>query len=121
MVAILADIIILALILGYCAYLVYGIVKRFKNGVIQGCGGSCAGCSGCGGGCCSSDPDEVKKMIEICMVNKGVGSHGQFDRLYVLPVRDRDRPLHCRCFYLSGISLVQEMAGEKKRRKVQHG
>ena len=51
MVAILADIIILALILGYCAYLVYGIVKRFKNGVIQGCGGS-------------SDPDEVKKMIE---------------------------------------------------------
>ena len=54
MVAILADIIILALILGYCAYLVYGIVKRFKNGVIQGCGG----------GCCSSDPDEVKKMIE---------------------------------------------------------
>lgn len=35
MVAILADIIILALILGYCAYLVYGIVKRFKNGVIQ--------------------------------------------------------------------------------------
>ena len=64
MVAILADIIILALILGYCAYLVYGIVKRFKNGVIQGCGGSCAGCSGCGGGCCSSDPDEVKKMFE---------------------------------------------------------
>ena len=60
-VAILADIIILALILGYCAYLVYGIVKRFKNGVIQGCGGNCAGCSG---GCCSSDPDEVKKMIE---------------------------------------------------------
>ena len=100
MVAILADIIILALILGYCAYLVYGIVKRFKNGVIQGCGGSCAGCS---------------------MVNKGVGSHGQFDRLYVLPVRDRDCPLHCRCFYLSGISLVQEMSGEKKRRKVQHG
>ena len=49
------------------------------------------------------------------MVNKGVGSHGQFDRLYVLPVRDRDCPLHCRCFYLSGISLVQEMAGEKKR------
>ena len=35
MVAILADIIILALILGYCAYLVYGIVKRFKNGVIR--------------------------------------------------------------------------------------
>ena len=31
MVAILADIIILALILGYCAYLVYGIVKRFKK------------------------------------------------------------------------------------------
>ena len=62
-----------------------------------------------------------KKLSKICMVNKGVGSHGQFDRLYVLPVRDRDRPLHCRCFYLSGISLVQEMAGEKKRRKVQHG
>ena len=64
MVAILAEINILALKLVYCAYLVYGIVKRFKNGVIQGCGGSCAGCSGCGGGCCSSDPDEVKKMIE---------------------------------------------------------
>ena len=60
MVAILANIIIAALIFGYCAYVVYGIIKRFKNGVIQGCGGSCAGCSGC----CSSDPDEVKKMIE---------------------------------------------------------
>ena len=65
----------------------------------------------------------VKDAVEdqSLTVNKGVGSHGQFDRLYVLPVRDRDRPLHCRCFYLSGISLVQEMAGEKKRRKVQHG
>ena len=51
------------------------------------------------------------------MVNKGVGSHGQFDRLYVLPVRDRDCPLHCRCFYLSGISLVQEVAGEKRDEK----
>ena len=63
MVAILANIIVAALIFGYCAYVVYGIIKRFKNGAIQGCGG-CAGCSGCGGGCCSSDPEEVKKMIE---------------------------------------------------------
>lgn len=60
----LANIIIMTLILGYCAYLVYGIVKRFRTGTIQGCGCGCAGCSGCGGGCCSSDPEEVKKMIE---------------------------------------------------------
>ena len=68
------------------------------------------------GGCCSSDPDESEKNDrKYVMVNKGAGKDGQFDRLYVLPVRDRDRPLHCRCFYLSGISLVQKMAGEKKR------
>ena len=60
----LANIIIMALILGYCAYLIYGMIKRFKTGGIQGCGGSCAGCSGCGGGCCSSNPEEVKKAIE---------------------------------------------------------
>lgn len=64
MIAVLANIIVAALIFGYCAYVVYGIIKRFKNGAIQGCGGGCAGCSGCGGGCCSSDPEEVKKMIE---------------------------------------------------------
>ena len=64
MLAILADIIIMTLILGYCVYLIYGAVKRFKAGVIQGCGGGCAGCSGCSGGCCSADPEEVKKMIE---------------------------------------------------------
>ena len=72
----------------------------------------------------------LTKELEFIQKNYGITdeavsythlSHGQFDRLYVLPVRDRDRPLHCRCFYLSGISLVQEMAGEKKRRKVQHG
>lgn len=56
----LANIIIMALIIGYCAYLIYDMVKKIKTGGIRGC----AGCSGCGGGCCSSDPDEVKKMIE---------------------------------------------------------
>lgn len=38
-------------------------------------------------------------------------STGSMFYLFVI----RDRPLHCRCFYLSGISLVQKMAGEKKR------
>ena len=60
----LANIIIMALIIGYCAYLIYDMVKKIRTGGIRGCAGGCAGCSGCGGGCCSSDPDEVKKMIE---------------------------------------------------------
>ena len=74
----LANIIIMALIIGYCAYLIYDMVKKIKTGGIRGCAGGCAGCSGCGGGCCSSDPDEVKKMIEKCTVSKGADQDGKF-------------------------------------------
>ena len=47
----LANIIIMALILGYCAFLIYRSVKNKKEGKSSGCagcGGSCSGCSGCG-------------------------------------------------------------------------
>ena len=44
----LANIIIMILILGYCAFVIYKSVKNSKEGKHMGC----AGCSGnCGGGC----------------------------------------------------------------------
>lgn len=46
----LANIIIMALVLGYCAYVIYREVKNAKAGIHTGCGG-CSGCSGCPGGC----------------------------------------------------------------------
>ena len=47
----LANIIIMALILGYCAFLIYRSLKNKKEGKSSGCagcGGSCSSCSGCG-------------------------------------------------------------------------
>ena len=47
----LANIIIMALILGYCAFLIYRSLKNKKEGKgsgCAGCGGSCSSCSGCG-------------------------------------------------------------------------
>ena len=38
----LANIIIMALIIGYCAYLIYDMVKKIKTGGIRGCAGGCA-------------------------------------------------------------------------------
>ena len=41
----LANIIIMVLILGYCAFVIYKSVKNSKEGKHMGCG-SCGGCSG---------------------------------------------------------------------------
>lgn len=38
------SIIILLLIIAYCAFVIYKQVPKKKQG---GCGGNCAGCSGC--------------------------------------------------------------------------
>ena len=38
------SIIILLLIIAYCAFVIYKQVQKKKQG---GCGGNCAGCSGC--------------------------------------------------------------------------
>lgn len=53
------SIIILLLIIAYCAFVIYKQVQKKKQG---GCGGNCAGCSGCSG--CSSfqvNDSSVKK------------------------------------------------------------
>lgn len=42
------DIAIGALILGYCAFIIYRRKKNGGAGSCSGCGGSCAGCAGCG-------------------------------------------------------------------------
>ena len=92
--------------------------KKIKTGGIRGCAGGCAGCSGCGGGCCSSDPDEVKKMIEKCTVSKGADQDGKFNRLYVLSVCDRDCGLYCGSLYnirsFSGSKKWQEKKNDEK-------
>lgn len=41
------DIIIIALIIGYCGFVIFNRIKKNKEG-----GGCCCGCSGCSG--CSS-------------------------------------------------------------------
>ncbi|HJC50279.1 MAG TPA: FeoB-associated Cys-rich membrane protein [Candidatus Anaerostipes avistercoris] len=46
----MADIIILILVLGYCAYIIWNRHKKSKSGSgCQSCAGGCAGCSGCSG------------------------------------------------------------------------
>ena len=65
------SIIILLLIIAYCAFVIYKQVQKKKQG---GCGGNCAGCSGCsslGEGFISQ---EKRKVI----------SNGKFNRFYVL-------------------------------------
>ena len=47
----LANIIIMALILGYCAYIIYKSVKNTKEGKHMGCAGCSGNCGNCGGGC----------------------------------------------------------------------
>ncbi|MDO4293970.1 MAG: FeoB-associated Cys-rich membrane protein [Eubacteriales bacterium] len=46
----MATFIVLALVLGYCAFLLYKGYKDRKEGRHTGC----AGCSGCGSGSCSA-------------------------------------------------------------------
>lgn len=48
----LANIIIMVLILGYCAFLIYKSIKNRKEGKhmgCSGCSGNCGSCCGCSG------------------------------------------------------------------------
>ena len=45
----LANIIIMVLILGYCAFVIYKSVKNSKEGKHMGCSGNCGSCGGCSG------------------------------------------------------------------------
>lgn len=48
----LANIIIMVLILGYCAFLIYKSIKNNKEGKhmgCSGCSGNCGSCCGCSG------------------------------------------------------------------------
>ena len=47
----LANIIIMILILGYCAFIIYKSVKNTKEGKHTGCAGCSGNCGSCGGGC----------------------------------------------------------------------
>ena len=50
----LANIIIMVLILGYCAFVIYKSVKNSKEGKhmgCAGCSGNCGSCGGCSGNC----------------------------------------------------------------------
>ena len=65
------SIIILLLIIAYCAFVIYKQVQKKKQG---GCGGNCAGCSGC-------SSFQVK---DSSVKKKEVISNGKFNRFYVL-------------------------------------
>ena len=45
----LANIIIMVLILGYCAFVIYMSVKNSKEGKHMGCAGCSGNCGSCGG------------------------------------------------------------------------
>ena len=45
----LANIIIMVLILGYCAFVIYNSVKNSKEGKHMGCAGCSGNCGSCGG------------------------------------------------------------------------
>ena len=45
----LANIIIMILILGYCAFIIYKSVKNTKEGTHTGCAGCSGNCGSCGG------------------------------------------------------------------------
>lgn len=50
----LANIIIMVLILGYCAFVIYKSVKNSKEGKHMGCAGCSGNCGSCGGCGCGS-------------------------------------------------------------------
>lgn len=66
------SIIILLLIIAYCAFVIYKQVQKKKQG---GCGGNCAGCSGCSS--FQVKDSSVKKKRKVI-------SNGKFNRFYVL-------------------------------------
>lgn len=59
------SIIILLLIIAYCAFVIYKQVQKKKQG---GCGGNCAGCSGCSS-FQTNDPSAKKKGRQLTMGN----------------------------------------------------
>ena len=59
------SIIILLLIIAYCAFVIYKQVQKKKQG---GCGGNCAGCSGCSS-FQVNDPSAKKKGRQLTMGN----------------------------------------------------
>ena len=46
----LVNIVIIAIILLVCYYVIRGMIRDRKAGK-SSCGGNCSGCSGCGGSC----------------------------------------------------------------------
>ena len=64
----LANIIIMALILGYCAYIIYKNVKNAKEGKhmgCSGCSGNCGSCGGCSGAAFNKSTAQSSKTSEI--------------------------------------------------------
>ena len=59
----LANIIIMILILGYCAFVIYKSVKNSKEGKHMGCAGCSGNCGSCGGGCGCGQEASHKKNI----------------------------------------------------------
>ncbi len=56
----LANIIIMVLILGYCAFLIYKSIKNSKEGKHMGC----SGCSGNCGSCCGCSCAAFKGNVQ---------------------------------------------------------
>lgn len=54
----MADMIVLALIAGYCLFVIIQHYRKKKKGSKNGCTGACAGCSGC------SDMSRLKVMYD---------------------------------------------------------
>ena len=92
----LANIIIMVLILGYCAFVIYKSVKNSKEGKhmgCAGCSGNCGSCGGCSGAAFKRTAQSSYKVHVWC------GNHH----------------LHCRNADLSGIPVAQEKKRTKKR------
>jgi ABC-type Co2+ transport system permease subunit len=60
----LANIIIMALILGYCAYIIYKNVKNAKEGKHMGCSGCSGNCGSCGAAFNKSTAQSSKKRLK---------------------------------------------------------
>ena len=63
----IANIIILALIAGYCIFLIRKGIRNWKEGKSTGCigcGGNCAGCHGCRHDCMAARPGGNSRKAE---------------------------------------------------------
>ncbi len=59
----IADIAILALVLGYCAFLIYKGCKNKKAGKPVGCAGCSGNCGSCGMGTCGSHKKPADPVV----------------------------------------------------------